>query len=69
MTKTEKYFSKENGFIVPLLFTEARNLTVYKQHPLFFQVYMKTMIGVFMNIVCLARFINMLPGVKEKSGT
>lgn len=49
-----------------LLFTDSGDLAEFKQSPLFHVAYFETMIGVFMNIVCLARFINMLPGVKEK---
>ena len=49
-----------------LLFMNAGDLAMYKQSPLFYQAYVETMIGVFINIVCLARFINMLPSVKVK---
>ena len=27
-------------------------------------IYAETLVGIFMNILCLARFINILPGVK-----
>ena len=48
------------------LFMDAENLDVYRHSPLFYFAYIETMIGVFMNIVCLARFIGLLPDVKVK---
>ena len=48
------------------LFMNSSNLEMYRESPLFFQAYIETIIGIFMNIVCLARFIGALPEVKTK---
>ena len=49
------------------LFMNAGDLTLYRSSPLFAQAYAETLIGIFMNIVCLARFIGSLPEVKVKN--
>ena len=48
------------------LFMNSSNLEIYRESPLFIQAYIETIIGIFMNIVCLARFIGALPEVKAK---
>lgn len=42
------------------------DLASYSGKPWFISVMFETIIGVFMNFFCLARFVGMLPAVQEK---
>jgi hypothetical protein len=48
------------------IFMNSGSLEMYAESPLFMYAYIETVIGIFMNIVCLARFIGLLPDVKVK---
>lgn len=47
------------------VFMNFADLSDYKDMPLSVLVYCETVIGVFMNLLCLARFVGMLPEVKS----
>ena len=49
------------------LFMSLGGLDDFKKEGILMSVaYIESMLGIFMNILCLARFIGILPGVKEK---
>ena len=57
------------GFIQSFeLFMSLADIEVYMQPRwLFVVAYLEVLIGIFMNLLCLARFIGILPGIKTKS--
>ena len=46
------------------LFMNMSEIVAYSDNSLILPVYIETVIGVFMNVICLARFVGLLPEVK-----
>ncbi len=51
------------------IFMNMADLDSFSKNPLTIIAYSETLIGIFMNILCLARFVGALPEVKEKGFT
>lgn len=49
-----------------LIFMNLGDLTTFSNHPTVCIAFMETLIGLFMNILCIAYFIGMLPTVRMK---